>query len=124
MKNIPKITAAEYEIMKILWDNYPLTANKIIETLSSKTHWTSKTVRTLINRLVKKKAIKYEQDGKSYLYSPAVCRSECVAEESASFLNRMFDGALMPMLTHFVKSKKLKPEDIEKLKSILESGED
>jgi BlaI family penicillinase repressor len=123
MNKTPKISDAEYEIMKELWKKNPLTANEIIEALLPETDWAPKTIRTLINRLANKKAIKYEQVGKSYLYSPAVSQEDCIAEESESFLARMFDGALLPMLTHFAKSGKLKQGDIEKLKSIFEEGE-
>lgn len=115
-----KISDAEIEVMKIAWKKNPITSNKIVEELSETTDWAPKTVRTMINRLANKGALNYKQKGKSYLYTPAISKEECVKAETESFLDRMFDGALMPMLTHFAKSKKLSSEDIEKLKNILE----
>lgn len=119
MKKTPGITEAEYEIMKIAWGKNPVTSGELIEKLCPKMNWGPKTVKTLINRLVKKEALNYTSIGKAYLYTPAVSREECVAEESESFLQRMFDGALMPMLTHFAKSKRLSPGEIKQLKKIL-----
>jgi len=120
MSKVIKISDAEIEVMKVVWKKNPISSNEIIEELSRTTSWASKTVRTLINRLTNKGALNYNQEGKSYLYIPAISKEECVKTETESFLDRMFDGALMPMLTHFAKSKKLSSEDIEKLKNILE----
>jgi BlaI family penicillinase repressor len=115
-----KISDAEIEVMKIAWKKNPITSNEIVERLSQTTSWAPKTIRTLINRLANKGALNYKQEGKSYLYTPGISKEECVKAETESFLDRMFDGALMPMLTHFAKSKKLSSEDIDKLKDILE----
>lgn len=51
---LPKISEAELEIMKVLWSNSPQTANEIIEELEDEMDWKPKTIRTLINRLVQK----------------------------------------------------------------------
>ena len=119
MKKSPGIAECEYEIMKIVWEKNPIPSREIIERLCPKMNWSPKTVKTLINRLVRKKALNYTSAGNAYLYTPALSREECVAEESESFLQRMFDGALMPMLTHFAKSKRLSREEIRQLKKIL-----
>ena len=121
MNEIPGISEAEYEVMKAVWEKHPLTSGQIIEKLSPKMNWSPKTVKTLINRLVKIKALDHKAaHGKAYLYSPAVSRGACVSKESESFIKRVFDGATMPMLAYFAKAKKIKQEDIEKLKQILE----
>jgi len=120
MKQLPKISEAEYEVMKVIWEKNPITANEIVEKLSNKTEWQPKTVKTLINRLLKKKALGFTIEKKAYFYHPEVRKEDCVKEESESFLNRVFDGTLMPMLCHFVNSKKLRPEEVEELKKILD----
>ncbi|PGO48337.1 BlaI/MecI/CopY family transcriptional regulator, partial [Bacillus thuringiensis] len=57
MKELPKISEAELEVMKVLWANSPQTANEVIEALEVKMDWKPKTIRTLINRLVHKEAV-------------------------------------------------------------------
>ncbi|MEH7060984.1 BlaI/MecI/CopY family transcriptional regulator, partial [Bacillus wiedmannii] len=52
MKELPKISEAELEVMKVLWSKSPQTANEVIEALEVKMDWKPKTIRTLINRLV------------------------------------------------------------------------
>ncbi|MDD5697272.1 MAG: BlaI/MecI/CopY family transcriptional regulator [Victivallaceae bacterium] len=117
-----RISDAEIEVMKIAWEKNPITSNEIVEKLLQTTSWAPKTIRTLINRLANKGALNYKHQGKGYLYTPGVSKEECVKAETESFLNRMFDGALMPMLTYFAESRKLSSEDIENLKNIIEGN--
>lgn len=123
MKHTPRISEAEFAVMKIAWEHHPITANEIVEKLSAPNGWNPKTVKTLISRLVKKGALKFEAIGKTYLYSPTVHKEECQAEEAESFLNRVFDGALVPMLAHFAKSRALSETEIKALRNILDREE-
>jgi BlaI family transcriptional regulator, penicillinase repressor len=54
------------------------------------------------------------------LYYPVVLEEECIKAESRSFLQRVYDGALTPMLVNFLQEEQLSPEEIEELKRILE----
>ncbi|MCI3923556.1 BlaI/MecI/CopY family transcriptional regulator [Paenibacillus sp. TRM 82003] len=121
MKELPKISDAEWEVMKVLWAQSPMTANVVIEALDGAKEWNPKTVRTLIKRLVEKKAVGYDQDGRNYSYYPLVKETECVRSETQSFLKRVYGGALKPMIVNFLRDEKLSSEDIEELKSILEN---
>lgn len=122
-QSIPKISEAEWEVMKIVWGSSKLTANEIIEALEHK-QWSPKTIRTLIKRLVEKQALDYEQDGKLYTYFALVNEEECVKSETQSFMKRIYGGALQPMLVHFLKNEQLSKKEIEELKSILEQREE
>ena len=114
-----KIAESEWKIMKIIWAHAPISGNDIIELLADATQWSPKTVRTLLNRLVKKQVIGFEKDGRSYIYSPLLSQSECTREERRSFLNRVYDGALQPMLAAFIEEEQLSDDEIEELRQIL-----
>jgi BlaI family penicillinase repressor len=120
MKEIPRISEAEWEVMKVLWAKSPFTANQVIEALADTTDWKPKTVKTLISRLVKKDAIGFTQDNRAYYYYPLVDETECLKAESQSFLNRVYGGALKPMLINFLREETLSMEEIEELKRILD----
>ncbi|MCU6792095.1 penicillinase repressor BlaI [Paenibacillus sp. WQ 127069] len=120
MTNVPQISDAEWEVMKVLWARTPRTANEVIEALEDQTDWKPKTVRTLLNRLTQKQAISYSQQNKVYAYFPLVTEDECVRYETESFLKRIYGGAFKPMLVNFLKEDKLSAEDIKELKSILD----
>jgi BlaI family penicillinase repressor len=119
MKETPKISESEWEVMRVLWNESPLTANKIVEKLTATTRWKATTIRTLINRLVEKMAVGYEKKGREYLYYPLVAEAECIRAESNSFLRRVYRGALTPILSAFMENEELSPEDVEELKRIL-----
>ena len=122
-KTIPRISETEWEVMRVLWARHPATASEIIDRLTaSDGSWHPKTVRTLLARLVRKQALGYQAQGRRYVYEPLVTEQECVTVVSASFLERVFGGALKPMLTHFVESRRLSKQDLEELRQVLEQN--
>jgi len=124
MNRIPRISETEWEVMKVVWSHSPISAQEIIDELAAEDDWHPKTVKTLLNRLVKKRALGFRKEGRAYLYRPRVKQSECVTAESESFLDRVFGGALKPMLAHFVENKKLSPDEIAELKRLLKNSEE
>lgn len=123
MNNLPRISEAELEVMKVLWNaTSPLTANEINQALEEKSAWSPKTVRTLINRLSKKNAISsYQEKGKVYTYAPLISQESYLQVETKSFLKRFYGTALKPLLVNFIKEEKLSAEDIHELKQILDN---
>jgi BlaI family penicillinase repressor len=120
MKKMPRISEAEWEVMKVLWETSPLTANDIVEVLSRRVSWQRETIRTLINRLVQKKAVRFEKKGRQYHYHPAVAETECIKAETQSFLRRFRAAAIEPMLAALVEEERLSAEQIARLKEILD----
>jgi BlaI family transcriptional regulator, penicillinase repressor len=120
MKQIPRISDAEWTVMKVLWNRSPLPASEIIEALAKAESWAPKTVKTLLNRLVKKGAVGFAQEGRAYLYRPLVSESACATAASEAFLARVFGGSLQPMLAHFVEEKRLSSKEVKELKRLLE----
>jgi BlaI family penicillinase repressor len=120
MPVVPRISEAEWEVMKVLWVSAPQSANDIIDALrAAHRSWHPNTVKTLLNRLVKKGALEFERDGRAYLYSPRVSEADCVAEASETFLERVFGGAVAPMLAHFVEHQQLSDAELADLRRIL-----
>ncbi len=120
MRSIPVISDAEYQVMKIVWAYAPISTNDVVEKLETTTSWKPKTIQTLLSRLVKKGALKYEKSGRVFVYTPLVRETEILDQESNTFLNRFYDGTLNSMVVNFLERDKLSEEDISELKSILE----
>jgi len=120
MKRLPRISKSEWQVMKVLWAKSPATANEVIDALTGTCDWSDKTIRTLLTRLVSRKALGYKQSGRSYLYYPLVEERQCVKAESRSFLRRVYGGALMPMLAAFLEDTQLSDREIAELKRILD----
>ncbi|HDX9707928.1 TPA: BlaI/MecI/CopY family transcriptional regulator [Bacillus thuringiensis] len=122
MNQLPKVSEAELEIMKVFWNTTPpLTARDVIEQLEKQNDWSPKTIRTLLNRLVQKNAISCNQENKRmYTYTPLISQEDYLEEETHSFLKRFYGAALKPLLVNFIKEEKLSSEDIHELKQILD----
>jgi BlaI family penicillinase repressor len=115
-----KISAAESVIMEALWRRSPLTSEAIVAEVGGPQDWTEGTVKVLISRLLKKKAIGATADGRRYLYTPLVSRRVYVQSESQGLLDRLFDGRLAPLVTHFSEGDKLTDQDVAELKALIE----
>ena len=124
MKNIPKISETEWEVMKVAWADGPCSAERVVETLKrADPTWHPKTAKTFLSRLMMKKALGYSKAGREYIYKPLVRQAECVDAVSRSFLERVFGGSLKAMLAHFLERKKLSAQEIGELKRLLEQPE-
>ena len=121
MTDSPKISDAEWAIMKQLWHHHPQSANQIAEYLCKQNNWKDKTVKTLISRLLAKQVIGFTKKGRQYMYFPLIEHSKCAQAESRSFLRRVFDGTVKPMLATLLENEKLSDKEIEELKAILEN---
>ena len=120
MKKLPVISEAEYEVMKVIWANAPISTNEVVDQLLETTKWSSKTIQSLLARLVKKGALDYEKKSRVFIYTPLVKEEEYLEKESVTFLNRFYNGALNSMVVNFLKHDKLTKDDIEELKKILD----
>jgi BlaI family penicillinase repressor len=119
MKELPKISEAEWEVMKLLWKTNSLTSERIIASLSEYNDWSDQTIKTFITRLIKKGAIGYEKTGRVYNYYPLVSEDECVKSENEFFLKKVYNGALNMLFTKFLEEENLSINEIEELENIL-----
>lgn len=118
-----KISDAERQIMEALWRGKPLTPEEIVAEVGPANEWADGTVRTLVHRLLRKKAIAGRKEKTGYVYRPLVSRADYVQAESQGFLDRLFDGEFAPMVAHLAEHRQLTPKDIRKLKALIKDLE-
>ncbi len=114
------ISDAESVVMDVLWRRAPQTADEVVAALAVSTDWQEPTIKTLLNRLLKKGVVAAERDGKRYLYSPLLKRADYVHSESKTLLDRLFDGRVAPLVAHFSARRKLSKKDLAELKRLIE----
>ena len=119
MRELPQISEAEFEVMKVVWKYAPINTNEITEKLVRTTNWSPKTIQTLIKRLVSKKALTYEKQSRVFVYTPLVKEDEYIRRESNTFLNRFYDGNITSMLASYLEDDKLSETEIDTLRSLL-----
>lgn len=96
-----QISEAESVVMEVLWASSPRSAEEVVAALAGEQDWQEPTIKTLLNRLLKKRAISAERDGRRYLYAPVLKREDWVRQQSSSLLDRLFGGRLAPLVAHF-----------------------
>ena len=120
------ISEAESIVMEVLWQRSPCTAEEVIVELARDPtqDWQEPTVKTLLNRLLNKRAIRAEKDGRRYRYWPVLEREAWVSSQSRSLLDRLFQGRVAPLVAHFSEHGKLSKKDVEELKNLIEGLDD
>ena len=113
-----QLSGSEWDLIKILWDKNPVTANQIAELTPQ---WHPKTVRTMLIRLQKKGAVEYEVIDGIQHFKPVYEREYCESSATQSFMQRVFDGALAPMIAHFTRQQKLSDEEKKALIALLQN---
>jgi BlaI family penicillinase repressor len=119
--NKQNISDAESLVMDVLWRGRPgMPAEEVIDALVSEQRWQETTVKTLLNRLLKKGAISASKDGRRYLYSAVLKREQWLSSETSGMLERLFGGRVAPLVAHFGKHRQLSAADIAELKKLVE----
>ena len=119
MNDLPQISEAEFEVMKIVWKHAPISTNEITDKLLQTTRWSPKTIQTLIKRLVTKGALTYEKQSRVFVYTPLVEENEYIGQESNSFLKKFYNGDITAMLSAYIENDKLSATEIDTLRSLL-----
>jgi len=116
--SIERISDAEFQVMEVLWSQSPLTATDVAARLDA-TGWSLATVKTLLSRLAAKGALSTAEDGRRYLYRPAVERAAVAAGESRRLVDRLFGGRATPLVAHLAERGELTPADIAELEALI-----
>jgi predicted transcriptional regulator len=118
------ISEAESLVMQQLWNRSPQSAESIHDSLGPDAGWQVATVKTLLNRLLKKGAVRANKDGRRFLYEPLLERDQWLLQESSGLLQRLFDGRIAPLVAHFSRHRRLSARDVRDLKRLLQEIED
>jgi BlaI family penicillinase repressor len=114
---IAKISDAEYEIMKIIWNEEgEVTTADIVEKLGEDNSWKLTTILTLANRLVDKNVLSLRKEGRINYYSPNISKEEYKSYQANDFIEDMYDGSVKSLIASLYNTKKIKKEDIDELK--------
>lgn len=119
------ITDAESVVMEVLWRySTPVPTETVVAALEGEQRWQEATIKTLLNRLLKKKVIRAQKDGRRFLYSPLIMRDQWVLNVSKGLLDRLFAGRVAPLAAHFSRHGKLTKRDVAELKRLIAEIDD
>ena len=114
-----RISEAEHAVMEVLWDRGAATASKVCEAVCGSRDWSLPTVKTLLSRLVQKQAIDAQPDGRRYIYTPLIERSEYLGTESRRLVDRLFGGRAASLVAHLAETEALTETDLAEIEALL-----
>jgi BlaI family penicillinase repressor len=120
------ISDAESQVMEVLWRSKGrVPAEDVAAALAGEQQWQEATVKTLLNRLLKKRAVSAAAAARRALHGAVLERETWVGSQSAGMLDRLFGGRVAPLVAHFGKHRRLSKTDIADLKRLIEElGDD
>ena len=116
-----RISDAEHAVMEVLWQDAPLTATEVALRVPAERGWSIRTVKTMLARLLAKGVLAHEEEGRRYLYRPAVARADYVAQESGRLIDRMFGGRVTPLVAQLAERDRLTDADIAEIEALLKA---
>jgi predicted transcriptional regulator len=115
----PRISEAELQLLQLLWDESPLGANELVERVPEERGWSLATVKTLLSRLVAKRAVTSEPQGRRFLYRPAIEREAIAARQADSLIDRLFGGRISPLVAQLAEQRPIDPDDLADLEALI-----
>ncbi|MBC8193163.1 MAG: BlaI/MecI/CopY family transcriptional regulator [Candidatus Marinimicrobia bacterium] len=122
--SLDALSQFEWLIMNHLWINDKASAREVMESMPEEAQRAYTTIQTYLERLVDKGYLAKEKIGMVNFYTTQVPREEVVDGATNSFIERVFQGSGSSLAAYLLKNKSLNPDDLQKIKDILEKGED
>lgn len=119
MNQLPQISEAEYQVMKVIWEKAPVSTNEVADYLTQITSWSPKTIHTLLKRLIQKGVLSYTKNSRVFIYTPLVEEADYLKQENSHFLHKFYNGKVSDMLSAFINSNQLSSTDIEEVRKLL-----
>jgi BlaI family penicillinase repressor len=116
-----ELTHAEWQIISAVWENEPCAAPTIQEALEKKKGWSYSTVKTLMDRMVKKSLLKTKRIRNLILYRSVITRPQAQRSEIMRTVKRAFGGALTPMMQFLLENNKLSKKELDELEKLISS---
>ncbi len=117
------LTVSEWNVLNCLWERHPQTVMQLVAALSESVGWAKSTTITTLRRMEDKGLVHCEQTGRGKSYSPAVEREGAAADQTRSFLDRVYQGSVGLMMSAMARRQELTKEEIAELKAILDEAE-
>jgi BlaI family penicillinase repressor len=119
------VTDRELEIMKILWARTKASVREVQEDLNRDAGPVAySTVQTLLNIMEDKKGlVRHVVEGRTFIYHPKKSSERTIRELTRRFVDRVFDGALDRVLVALLDSKPPTPEDLDRLRAMIDEAQ-
>lgn len=119
-----KLSDAEFEIMKILWNSKDkLTSNQILDALQGYRDWKLASLMTVLSRMAEKEFVYCDRSTRTNYYTPLISQKDYNLTESKNFLQKLYDSSIKNMIATLYDNKEMKDSDITELRKFLDDLE-
>ncbi len=118
-----KLTAAQFEIMELVWDagEAGLTISEIWDAIGQRRELTRTTIQNLVERLERRRWLKRSKAAGGFRYVATTDRVVTARSLAESFVDEFFAGSASELVMSLFGSKRLKRQDLERLRQVLDS---
>lgn len=118
-KSTAELTEAQWEIMRVVWEQEPCAAGTVQEALAKSRDWAYATVKVTMDRMVEKGFLKIEKIRNLQLFRSCIGEVEARRGELRRMLKRSFGGALTPLLKFLIEHEGLSKEEAAQLRDFV-----
>ncbi len=120
MNRRPPLSKSEFEIVQLLWRLGEVRVCAVVDALPPDRRLDFFTVQTYLRRLKTKGYLKTRREGRADVYLPAIPPTRVLRQVVTDFLNRAFDGRVLPLMQHLVDDRGLSADEIQQLQAMLD----
>lgn len=114
------ITKAEWEIMRILWAESPLTSREILNRACAILEWKEGTVKSLLSRLAQKQLITKNVSSTPYLFVPCLSMQDAILTQMGSQLEQTCTKKRGTYMKYLLEQQPLSQRDCDTLIALLQ----
>ena len=96
---LPQLTPAELEVMKVLWSRDGLSAREIHDELGERLRWAYSTTRTTVERMVRKGLVEKSPFHGLHIYRASVSRATGLARLVRDFARDVLESSHIPVVS-------------------------
>lgn len=120
-KSLPNLGPAEWEILRILWEEEEASAKQVAEILRRRRPVAQTTVTTLLTRLRDKGVVhcRKASKGKAFVYSPALKPDDVRPPLFLRLAKQLFGDDLVSAFAALVEEQDLSPAELRQLRAVV-----
>lgn len=116
-----ELAESEWVILNKVWELEPCAAPTVQEALAEEKGWAYTTVKTMMDRMVKKGLLKFERIRNLYLYRAVVTPAQAKKGEIMRTLRRAFNDSLTPMMQFLIENDEISEQEYAELEQLIKN---
>jgi BlaI family transcriptional regulator, penicillinase repressor len=110
----------QLRIMRVLWDKGRVNAREITDEMNKIAPIAHSTVQTLLRKLEEKGAAAHDVDDRTFIFYPLVLKENVTRFALHEFVDRVFNGSMMGMVSYLFKSEEVSPKEMEEIRKLIQ----